>query len=276
MNAARLVPSLWLPLLLVALPVVAQSERAAPGGTPGRPSAEQERSRLQIANMERVLESVVEDTHSRQLESMMPEMFTFEGVSRARGFRLEGYGVFFDVDLPPVPRSIEWTLKILDTGAFLAPDVQQLKRHVAGIPDATLRRQLEPIVQRMETKLASGATVARGSSGDPEAASADGVAVSSRGVRSDPAPSPRMDPVRAYLAQLRGLIAGAMVDYGGTIQMSADEWLVVAAREVQPALAPGTPIETTLTFRIKGGDLAAFQARQISRDEAVRRVEVRQ
>jgi len=274
-KAARFVPSLWLPLILVAMPAVAQPERAAQRSVPGRPSLEQERSQLQVANMERVLESVVETTHGRQLEAMMPEMFTFEGVSRARGFRLEGYGVFFDVDLPPVPRSVEWTLKVLDTGAILTPDVQSLKRQVASIQDAQLRRQFDTIIQRMEAKLVSGATLASGSSGGSDSAPPGNVPVSTRGLRGDE-PSPRrMDPVQAYLTQLRTEIAYAMVDYGGTIQVGADDWLTVAAREVQARLVPGAPTETTLTFRIKGGDLAAFQARQISREEAVKRVEIK-
>lgn len=275
MKAARFVPSLWLPLILVAMPAVAQPERAAQRGVPGRPSLEQERSQLQVANMERVLESVVETTHGRQLESMMPEMFTFEGVSRARGFRLEGYGVFFDVDLPPVPRSVEWTLKVLDTGAILTPDVQSLKRQVASIQDAQLRRQFDTIIQRMEAKLVSGTTLASGSSGGSDSAPPGNVPVSTRGVRGDEPLPRRMDPVQVYLTQLRTEIAYAMVDYGGTIQVGADDWLTVAAREMQARLVPGAPTETTLTFRIKGGDLAAFQARQISREEAVRRVEIK-
>ena len=74
--------------------------------------------------MEDAFQRAVEVVHGRAIEALqvsagMPAMFTLDGNTRARAFRIDGYGVFFDVDLPPIPRSVEWSLRVLDTGAAL-------------------------------------------------------------------------------------------------------------------------------------------------------------
>jgi hypothetical protein len=79
--------------------------------------------------MEDAFQRAVEAAHGHAVEAMqvaagMPPLFTFDGSTRARAFRLRGYGVFFDVDMPPVPRTVEWQLRVLDTGAVLAPDIE--------------------------------------------------------------------------------------------------------------------------------------------------------
>jgi len=51
----------------------------------------------------------------------------------------------------------------------------------------------------------------------------------------------------------------------------------VAARrnDERPRLAPADTDARTFVIRLKGADLAAFLARQISKEEAVKRFEVR-
>ena len=39
------------------------------------------------------------------------------GAARARGFRLDGYGVFFDVEVPALRRSVAWSFRVLDQSA---------------------------------------------------------------------------------------------------------------------------------------------------------------
>ena len=72
-------------------------------------------------------------------------------------------------------------------------------------------------------------------------------------------------------------IKALTVDYSVPLGIGADEWLTVAARrhDDRPLLAPADSDARTLIIRIHGGDLAAFQARQISRDDALKRMEVR-
>src|SRR5436309_3044707 len=81
---------------------------------------EQRQSRYQIGVMERVLEGAVEHgvTITRdRLQAVMPtEMQFISENARARGFRLEGYGVFFDVMVPSFAfeGTMPWVFRTLD------------------------------------------------------------------------------------------------------------------------------------------------------------------
>jgi hypothetical protein len=59
--------------------------------------------------------------------------------------------------------------------------------------------------------------------------------------------------------------------------IGADEWLTVAARDAEGPLNPSEPYDAvTIVLRIKGSDLAAFRAERLTREEARKRVEVRE
>src|SRR5215468_5427537 len=80
-----------------------------------RAAAEQ---RYQIGQMERVLEGAVEHgvtiTRDRlQALAQAPADMLVSDNAHARGFRLEGYGVFFDVSVPSFVTPF-WTLQTLD------------------------------------------------------------------------------------------------------------------------------------------------------------------
>src|SRR5688500_14661501 len=65
-----------------------------------RAAGDTKQSRYQIGQMERVLEGAVEHGVSNirdRLQSFGPTELLISDSARARGFRLEGYGVFFDV-----------------------------------------------------------------------------------------------------------------------------------------------------------------------------------
>src|SRR5947208_16720662 len=97
-----------------AQPVSASAERA-------KQIAAERESRYQIAQMERVLEGAVEHgatiTRDRLRAVLPPGDTLMSGENaRARGFRLEGYGVFFDVLVPPfeTDTTLSWRLRTLD------------------------------------------------------------------------------------------------------------------------------------------------------------------
>ncbi len=78
----------------LALPVVASAQL--------RPPDEQRRSD-QIQLMEGVLSRAVRlgaEQVNRRMQSIDPTMTVITGQARARGFVLEGYGIFFDVEVP--------------------------------------------------------------------------------------------------------------------------------------------------------------------------------
>src|SRR3954451_11930030 len=94
----------------VVAPAAAQTAAA------GRVAAEQ---RYQIGQMERVLEGAVEhgltNTRDRvQALTNVPADLLISDNAHARGFRLEGYGVFFDVVVPQFETTLTWSLRTLD------------------------------------------------------------------------------------------------------------------------------------------------------------------
>ena len=69
-----------------------------------------------------------------------------------------------------------------------------------------------------------------------------------------------------------------MIDYSAPMQIGADQWLTVAARddEGRDSLAPQDPLEevVTMIYRIKGSDLQEYRQGRIDRDEVRKRVQV--
>ena len=101
--------------LCAAAPAVAQGVPAT-----ARSEAQQKQERYQIGQMERVLEGAVEHgaTMMRdRLQAVVPPaqaQLLIQENAHVRGFRLEGYGVFFDVIVPSLDGSLTWSLRTLD------------------------------------------------------------------------------------------------------------------------------------------------------------------
>ena len=75
--------------------------------------------RYEIGQMERVLEGAIEHgvtvTRDRvQALAQVPADLLVSDNAHARGFRLEGYGVFFDVIVPSFLTTLTWSLRTLD------------------------------------------------------------------------------------------------------------------------------------------------------------------
>ena len=106
----------WMAALLVVgavLPAGAQNV-ASVGAL--IPNSEQSRARFQIAAMEGVLASAVQlgaRRLSQQVQSISPDLLFIAGAARAKGFQLDGYGIFFDVDVPALRRSVAWSFRQL-------------------------------------------------------------------------------------------------------------------------------------------------------------------
>ena len=69
----------------------------------------------------------------------------------------------------------------------------------------------------------------------------------------------------------------ALLDHSSSLGLGPAEWLTIAVRrnDERPQLAPADSDAKTFIIRLKGADLAAFLARQITREEALKRIEVR-
>ncbi|MGE0816900.1 MAG: hypothetical protein AB7O93_26415, partial [Vicinamibacterales bacterium] len=83
---------------------------------PSSPSTTQENLRHQIYLMEGVLARAVTSGAARlnqQFRAVMPDLIVMAGDANARGFLLEHYGVFFDVEVPVLRQSMMWSLRTM-------------------------------------------------------------------------------------------------------------------------------------------------------------------
>src|SRR5436190_22804470 len=113
-------------------------------------------SRYQIGQLERVLEGAVEHgaTITRdRLKAVLPPADTTDTLmtgenARARGFRLDGYGVFFDVLVPPfyTETTLTWSLRTLDQNDLgLDSALRDLRSYVQQSGDANLQQALKRV-----------------------------------------------------------------------------------------------------------------------------------
>src|SRR6478736_5686723 len=78
-------------------------------------------SRYQIGQMERVLEGAVEHGATvirDRLQGLMPADMLLTENARVRGFRLDGYGLFFDVEVPSLEGTLPWSFRTMDQNAL--------------------------------------------------------------------------------------------------------------------------------------------------------------
>ena len=264
------------------------------GITPGAfaqapsPEADQLKARQKVSMMESVLESAVAngaDSLMRQVRAVMPpDALMLTGAPEARGFRLEGYGVFFDVEVPAFRRTLAWTLRTMvdENGLGAGAAVRQLKSYIATVQDPRTRSSLDLALRRLELQVGPVGPVGSQSA---DAARAQTVGAATLAAQTAAAPAPPIDlslvedPNAAYTREVSSAIVDAMIENSGPIALADHEWLTVAARDnVRPdRLMPGDMSNiSSIVFRIKGSDLAAYRAGRVTLEEARTRVEIKQ
>jgi hypothetical protein len=239
-----------------------------------RASAEQ---RYQIGQMERVLEGAVEHgltvTRDRvQALAQAPGELMVSDNAHARGFRLEGYGVFFDVVVPSFETTWTMSLRTLDQNDLgLDSALKALKAHVDAEGDVNLTQAL----RRLELQVSPGVTTRTASAAAaPGTRNASGAAASTSQDAVDPILA---DPNEAYRTEVTNALKDVMLAHSSSLGIGPTEWLTVAAKgnDDRPRLAPADTDAHTRTFRLRGADLADFLAGRITREEALQRIEVR-
>lgn len=247
------------------------------------------KARYRIFVMEGVLERAVDhgaDRLRHQVRRVFPDMLLISGASQARGFRLEGYGVFFDVEVPVLRRSVAWSLRTMidEHGMAAATALQQLKAFIDSAADPRTKAGLEQALRRIELQVGptQPVTPAPALAGTGERTV---TAMEAAPAATQPAPMSAADrmllenPSQAYEREVISALIDAMLDHSGPIGIGPDEWLTVAARdnEHRDRLMPGDLYDLmTIVLRVKGSDLAAFRAERITREEARKRVEVKE
>jgi hypothetical protein len=273
---------------LIGLAVGVGMAGAAAAQAPQGADARQVRVRQQIFVMEGALERAVQlgvDNLRRRLRPVMPDDALLQGgAPQVRGFRLDGYGVFFDVEVPAVRRSLAWSLRMMnETGLALARDLAQMRAFMQAIADPRTRTEFDRMLQRIQRQMAPPVAPAPPAPpvapGRVAAAQSQPVAVPplppSDPVAAPPADIPAMtDPGEMYAQEVKAALIDAMIETSGALVLGADEWLTVAARDSAPgnALVPDDRDVVTLILRIRGSDLAAFRAGRLTLEQVRARV----
>ena len=247
----------------------------------------QKQARYEIAQMERLLEGAVEHGVANirdRLQALGPTELLISDNARARGFRLDGYGVFFDVVVPSLDTTVLWSIRTLDQNLLgLQSALRELETHVKQSGDVNLEQALRRIELQVDPLLvARSATSAAG--GTPATPVGSGARNVNGAVAAATADVPQQDadpilanPNEVYRAEVTKALMEALLDHSSSLGIGPAEWLTIAARrnDERPRLAPADTDAQTFFIRLRGSDLAAFLARQITREEALERIEVR-
>jgi hypothetical protein len=251
--------------VFIAAAVLATAATVTAQDAPARPDAPR---RDQIRMMESVLTSAVRqgaENLARIMQVNEPGSLIVTGTARARGIVLEGYGVFFDVDVPMMKQSVVWSMQTLERERQRAA----LRQLIASSPDTPARRFAEQQLRMLDRNPGSTLPLA-----PPVAPGGIAVAAAMNDVNETAAPEPK-DPNEQYTEAVKAALVDAMLDYG--VPLGADEWLIVAARDSEGPITPGAVDDaSTIVLRVKGSDLLAFRSNKLTREEARKKVEVRE
>jgi len=214
--------------------------------------------------------------------------------------------MFFDVDVPSLETTLFSAFRTLDQNGLGVQSAFNTVRNfvqVQGAGDANLLQALKRIELQVvppgaisttadvtAARTATGAASVAASSAPVTATSATAVAASgiapvgTASAAALPADAPiveRADPIlenpdEVYRVEVMRAVLDALLDYSGPLGLGADDWLTVAVRrnEARPRIGLDSNAQTVVA-RVRGSDILAFHAGQLSRDDAIKRVEVR-
>jgi hypothetical protein len=248
---------------VIATAATVTAQDAAPGADAPR--------RNQVRMMENVLTSAVRqgaESLARRMQVSEPGSLIVTGTARARGIVLDGYGVFFDVDVPMMKQSVVWSMQTLERERQRAA----LRQLIETSPDSPARRLAEQQLRMLDRSPGSTLPLA-----PPAAAGGIAVAatVNEERVHEAVAPEPK-DPNEQYTEAVKAALVDAMLDYAG-LPIGGDEWLIVAARDSEGPITPGALDDaSTIVLKVKGSDLLAYRSNKLTKEEARKRVEVRE
>jgi hypothetical protein len=266
----------------MALALVATSASAQ---TAAPPNIDAVKVRQKISMMEGVLERAImngAENLFRQVRASMPggDSPRLIGAPEVRGFRLDGYGVFFDVEVPDLMLPPSWSLRyVMDQNGMTAANaLADLRAILPQLRDAQQRQVIEQAISRIEIQVAP--------SGSQPGLRLAGNNVPAVSAASQPVPQAApidpgivQDPNEGYTREVKGAIIEAMLENSGPIAIGADEWLTVAARSnagMDRLVSADASDAHTIMFRVKGSDLQAFHEGRLSVEEAQKRVQIRE
>ncbi len=242
----------------IAVAVIMTAVTTAPAvvsaQTPVPPAAEQLRRHEQINLFEGTLEKAVTNAARHVAKDVQAQNSTanfFTGDARAKGFILDGYGVFVYVEIPSLDLTLSLMLErdaplpVPERDATQKAEADQGKGTASPVSDRTPDTKVDPVPVIPKTAREALKSV--------------------------------MDTGQKYRNEVKLALTDAMLDFTKNLELKPDEWLSVAARGSDGALTQGEILQlTTVVLRIKGSDLSDYLAGRLTRDEARAKVEVRQ
>jgi hypothetical protein len=268
------------PATTPAAPVAAPAQTPPVQAAPAQGSTVQQvpGRRRAIGIMEAVLSRAVlggAEQLAEQLGRGNPNMSFFTGQARARGLMLDGYGVLFQVEVPEMQTSLVMSVATLERDGAIADTLDSLRRAMDSVPDSAAKLQMEQAIKRLQMQVGPLSQLnepppARGMIRATETSTLSDPIV--------PVPMPMLrDPTSVYREAIKGALIDAMLDHSRGLNIQPDEWLTVAAQRGDSPLEPNEIItSTTLVLRIKGSDLALYEADRTRKDEIRARVDVRE
>jgi len=180
--------------------------------------------------------------------------------------------------------TLTWSLRTLDQNDLgLDSALKTLQSAVRASGDTNLEQALRRVELQVNpggilTRQAAQASNATGASGARTAAgSAAATSADNNHTNSLPGDDPLLnDPNEAYRTEVIRALEDAMLEYSSSLAIGANEWLTIAAKgnDDRPRLAPADSDARTRIIRMRGSDLAQYLARQISKEDALKRIQV--
>jgi hypothetical protein len=277
-----------------------QSTAQAPSAT-SRPAPAFDPRRDDIRTMEMLLTTALQkgaQDLARLLRVSEPNSAFVTGTGRTRGFVLEGYGLFFDVDVPNMKYSAVWSAQILQ---LVQDRAQWAEALGSGRLDAETRKVAEAQI-RQNTKLIAAAQggavlIPNATANTTQVAPPDRVSAavdvsesrlaqvpvlpaaqsSQQFVLPPVVPEPEVrDPNELYTESVKNALIDAMLRHSAFLKIGDNDWLTVAASDSTGPQVGQLDDTSRIVIRVKGSDLAAFHAQKLTRDEVMKRVEVRE
>jgi hypothetical protein len=234
--------------------------------------------RYQIGLMEGILQRAAEHgakiTRDRVRAVIPGDMLLSDDV-RVRGFRLDGYGVFFDIDMPDLEGTLPWIVRTLDRNDLgLDSAFRSIRTLIESSGSANERQALQRIEMQLAPSTPPLGNAALVASQTLAGSAASTIVNTTQTASSDPVVN---DPQGVYRAEVIEALIEAILDHSNGLRLEAVEWLTVAARGRggSPRLSPADTESPTIQISVRGEDLIALLARRISREDARTRIVIK-
>jgi len=279
-------------LQLPTQPVPQSAPAAASVPTPATAAPASPERLREVKFMEDVLSSAVRSGAqdlAYRIRQADPNSLIQVSPPHARGLALDGYGVVFDVDVPLMNLSIVTSLhqtvvndlrgQIHDLQEYLARSTNPEEQQRLEFQLKMFRAELQAMAPSPDPRANTTLDATRANTLASPIATQPRDTVSAASTPTVPALSTieTRDTDELYSDAVKRALIDTMLNHSAALRLADDEWLTVAARDNNgPSIAGALDEKSGIILRIKGRDLTAFQHNQITLDEVLKRLDIRE